>query len=279
MIRFACTNCHTMLELPDEYAGRSGRCSNCGSVVQAPQPVVAAAVAGNGESGARGGRARGGRFARWRGAAKKRSVERQRRKYTPLTALLAWLDNLPRTHPSFRELEERRAKPLFLSADDLARSKAYFDVPLLTALKQEALVIVKTTAENVAPGTAQAVSSGKVDFVSRHFAAPEYPVVQLLFVVNDNPERPLKFESLPLITDGNALEFFATALRHRRISFALYSGSQNNHVATTDFTLTEDAMCDLGNTLVQAFRQWARTRPAPEDHDPAVKRFTREIPL
>jgi hypothetical protein len=154
----------------------------------APSPFPAEPAEGNGGQGAPARRA--GRFARWRGPAKP-AAPAPVEKVTPLEALLRWLEQLPRTHPSFRELEERRSKPLFLSNDDLARSKAYFDVPLLLARQHEALVIVKTTQSNIAQGTSPTVSSGAIHFEPAYYAAPEYPVVRLLFTFTDNADRPL----------------------------------------------------------------------------------------
>jgi hypothetical protein len=246
----------------------------------AAAPAVASVAASVAASESQAGAPRGGRLSRIRDAMRTGKPRNHGAiKATPLEALLAWLDALPRSMPSLREQDARRAKPLFLSADDYARSKTYFDVPLLIALKHEALVIVKTTQANIAAGTAQAVSSGDVRFEASYFPAKEYPVIRLLFTINDNPERPLKFESLPLLTDGSSLEFFATALRTRRISFLLYAGSQSNHVATAEISLDIETMCDLGNALVRAIRQWRKTLPEPTAHDPAVKRFTREVPL
>lgn len=303
MPQIDCPGCERALRVPERYLGRFGHCKFCGhrftpriepeeapargapaqanapapfSFEDFPAPPAATAKEGNGGQGAPARRA--GRFALWRGAAKA-SAPAPVEKVTPLEALLRWLEELPRTHPSFRELEERRSKPLFLSNDDLARSKAYFDVPLLLARQHEALVIVKTTQSNIAPGTPQAVSSGDMDVEASYYAAPEYPVVRLLFTIKDNPDRPLKFESVPLLTDGNALEFFAMALREHRIGFALYAGSQSNHVATAELKLDEETVRALGNALVGALKQWRKTRPQPAEHDPAVKRFAREIPL
>ena len=293
ILQLECPGCGRALNVPAQYAGSRGNCKHCGTPFTVPTAahalVGATATSGSmfapapsqpttpvaAESGAR----RGGRLARIREAIRTKPRGHAPIKATPLEALLAWLDALPRSMPSLREQDARRPKPLFLTADDFARSKAYFDVPLLVALKHEALVIVKTTQANVTPGTPQAVSSGKVTFEPSYFRAKEYPIIRLLFTINDNPDRPLKFESLPLLTDGNSLEFFSTALRMRRLSFLLYAGSQSNHVATAEIGLDIESMCDLGNTLVRAIRQWRKTRPEPTAHDPAVKRFTREVPL
>lgn len=193
--------------------------------------------------------------------------------------LLEWLEKLPRSAPSVREQEEKRPKPLFLSDDDLARSKTYFDIPLLVARKGEAVVLVRTTRDNIGPGTSQAVASGDLDFAAACHAMAEFPVLQLVFTVRDNAERPLRFESLPILTDGNVLEFMAAALREKRIHLGLYAGSQANNVAAGDIVLSNKQADALTDALVEAIRQWRKDKPKAAQHEIAANRFAREHPL
>lgn len=193
-----------------------------------------------------------------------------------LEGLLTALHDLPRSTPSVREIDENLPRPLFLSDDDLARSKAYFDVPFLVARKGEALAIVKTTRDNVGPGTSLAVASGDIAFAASYHPMPEYPVLRLLFTVRDNPAHPLRFESLPLLTDGNVIEFLASVLEERRLSFALYAGHQSHHVATGDVRLEDTAVSGLCEALAEALAQWAAQQPKTADHDLAVRRFARD---
>lgn len=290
VLQVDCPGCGRALRVPAHYAGAPGNCKHCGATFTVPSAahaLVGAAAGSVAQLTAQPAPGvppeearRGGRIARIRDAMRSGKPRGHGGiKATPLAALLAWLDALPRSTPSLREQDARRSKPLFLTADDVARSKAYFDVPLLLALKHEALVIVKTTQANITPGTAHALSSGAVSLEATYFRATEYPIIRLLFTIQDNPGKPLKFEALPLLTDGNSLEFFATALRTRCISFMLFAGSQSSHVATAEMPLDVDLMCDLGNSLVRAIRQWRKTQPDPAAHDPAMKRFVREVPL
>jgi len=195
---------------------------------------------------------------------------------TTLEGLLGALSDLPRTAPSVREVDEKLPRPLFLSDDDLARSKAYFDVPFLVARKGEALAVVKTTRDNVGPGTTLAVASGDISFAASSHPMPEYPILQLLFTVRDNAEHPLRFESLPLLTDGNVVEFLASVLQEHRLSFALYAGHQTHHVATGDVRLGDDAVSGLRDALAHVLAQWSQQRPKPAGHDLAVRRFARD---
>jgi len=191
-------------------------------------------------------------------------------------AVREWLRALPRTMPSLREVDEKLPRPLFLSDDDLARSKAYFDVPFLVARKGEALAIVKTTRDNVGAGTSLAVAAGDVAFAASYHDMPEYPILQLLFTIQDNPARPLRFESLPLLTDGNVIEFLLSVLDERRLSFALYAGHQSHHVATGDVRLDDVAAASLEEALAAVLVRWRRQAPKPADHDLAVRRFARD---
>lgn len=197
----------------------------------------------------------------------------------PVETLIQWIERLPHSTLSIREIDEIRGTPTFLSDDELAKSKAYFDVPFLISRKAEALVIAKTTQDNVGPGTSQAVASGDLEFEAIYHSEPEYPILQLLFTVNDHPERPLRFESLPLLTDGNVSEFAVTALKERRIVFALYAGSQNHHVATGEIALDQEAIGNFAQALARALRQWHEGHPKAAGHDIAAARFAREHPL
>lgn len=197
----------------------------------------------------------------------------------PIETLIGWIERLPHATLSIREIDAIRGKPTFLSDDELARSKAYFDVPFLVSRKGEALVVAKTTQDNVGPGTSQAVASGDLKFEARYHREPEYPILQLLFTVNDHPERPLRFESLPLLTDGNVTEFAVTLLKERRIVFALYAGSQSHHVATGEISLDEAAVREFAHALARALRQWHEEHPKAAAHDVAAGRFAREHPL
>ena len=197
----------------------------------------------------------------------------------PVETLVAWLEKLPHSTLSFREIDTKRGQPVYLSDDELARSKAYFDVPLLVARKEEALVIAKTTSDNVGAGTSQAVASGNLAFEVHYHREPEYPILQLVFTVRDHPERPLRVESLPLLTDGNVIDFAVALLKERRFVLALYAGSQNQHIANGEFTLDEQALRETARAFARAVRQWHETHPKAALHEIAANRFAREHPL
>lgn len=45
MIHLACDSCGQAFNVPDSFAGRSGRCKRCGAKIQVPQPVAVGASA------------------------------------------------------------------------------------------------------------------------------------------------------------------------------------------------------------------------------------------
>lgn len=170
---------------------------------------------------------------------------------------------------------------LTCSIGEMATKEAHANTPCLFAdCNHHAICVLKLRRTDLTPQTQPAVSAGAVSFSISYRPFNNFPLLQVLATINDNPSDPYKLEALPFLGIGDVPAFFRALILRREVSIRLFTAEDSKEIASTTirFSAADDVM--LRDHIGKAVQEFWRLQPVIiAEHERAVFAFQRVNPL